>query len=138
MPQSNFVNTNAETITDTYTKVELSADTNSPAQPGNYVDHLEVVGTPTNAPASLTWWLTYDTAGADPAHGPVTSTLTVVPAGTLLAITVFVDKYLAWNRAGRTPGTLYLWAKTDGATKTLALTALTGATLVYRDARACG
>jgi hypothetical protein len=137
MPQSNFVNTNVETILDTYTKVELSLDTNSPAQPGNYCDHMEIVGTPTNAPASLTWWLTYDTAGADPAHGPVTTSLAAVPSGTPLGFTATVDKYLAWNRAGRNAGTLFLWAKTDGATKTLGLTALTGAVVVMRDSRAC-
>lgn len=137
MPQSILVNTNAETITDSYVKIELSLDANSPAQPGNYCDHLEIAGTPTNAPASLGWWLTYDSAGADPAFGPVTTTLGSVPAGTIQGFVTTVDKYLAWNRVGRTPGTLYLWAKTDGATKTLALTALAGAAVVMRDSRAC-
>lgn len=134
MPQSNYVNTGVETITDAYTKVELSLDANSPAPGGNFLAHVEFVGTPTNAPVSLTWWLTYDTAGADPAYGPVTTTIGTVPGGTLSGATAEPDQWLAMNRAGRS-GPLYMWAKTDGATKTLALAALTGCVVVLRDSR---
>lgn len=131
-----FVNLNAETITDSWTLVELKADERSPQSAGPYVDHIEIVGTPTNAPASLSWAFTYDQAGADPGPSGSGASLLATPGGTTSTVSIAVDRFLAWNRNGRTNGTVYLWLKTDGATKTLALGSSTGCSILLRDSRA--
>lgn len=136
MAQTHLVNTNAETVDTNWTKVELSLDALSPLAAGPYLDHIEIVGTPAGL-GTLSWQLTYDTAGIDPVNTQETTIIAATPpGGGVVGFSRSPDVYLAWGRTGRTPGTLFLWLKASAGTLALNGTAATkGVTVVLRDSR---
>ena len=133
MGAGNLVNANAETISTAWTLIELKYDANSPAGSGPYCDHFEIVGVAAGGASTLTYRFTYDVAGADPFSGDGTCSVTLLPDGVNTGGAAGLDACLAWSRAGRVPGTLYLWAKVQAGT--LTLTTLVGLCVVLRDTR---
>ena len=127
-----YVNTNAETITTSWTLIELSADTKMPFI-GPYLDHFEIVGTVASSPTKITYYFAYDPAGDNPASGQADATLyQTASAGTTWGTGVGMDVRAVTRRTGRT-GAFYMFAKTDAGS--LALAAGTGLTISTCDSR---
>lgn len=135
MASGAYVNTNAETISTSWTVIELSADSVL-SNIGPYVDHFEIVGTAASSPTKITYYFGYDAAGDDPASAQVDATLyTTATAGTTMGTGVGMDVRTVVRRSGRT-GAFYMYAKTDAGT--LSLAAGTGLTISACDSRGGG
>ena len=137
-----YGNSAVVSITTAWTKVSLiprSALTDGGTAP--VLDAITIVGTPTNAPTTITYQLTYDSAGQDIASGTAVLTLETVPGGTLTGSAQALGSGCYWDKIGRTAPRhstvevltgLFVWAKTDVATSTLSIAQYTGLSLSLR------
>ncbi len=127
----------AQAITTSWAVMALTLVTNeftNPSAPGGstYLGDLELdLDTVAGGATALMAMLTYDVAGHFAIAGPTAATAFANLSGALGTLALSVDQQKVWpTRTGITPGTVYLWLKTNAGTCNVSAS---GGRLQWRD-----